>query len=911
VIGTTLSHYRIVDKLGEGGMGAVYRGEDTRLGREVAIKVLPAAFTADPERLARFEREARVLASLNHPNIAAIHDLETEGDTQFLVMELAEGETLQQRIARGPIPVEQAARIALQIAEALEAAHDKGIVHRDLKPANISLATREGSGSGPGGSVKVLDFGLAKALEGEAAGGAIDLTQSPTLTQQMTRAGVLLGTAAYMSPEQARGQTADRRADIWAFGVVLMEMLSGRGIFSGDTVSDTLAGVLAREPAWTDLPEATPRSIRDLLERCLEKDMRHRLQAIGEARIALERYLADPRAESVAGSGVTAGVEPEPSRWKRALPWGVAALLALAAAWALLRPAAPPEPRPRLRLTTQLSPKPLFADLGASIVLSPEGQRLAYVTGDSGSMTLHLKALDSLHSAELASGSSGPDGPYNPFFSPDGEWLGFVTADEMRKVPVSGGTPITLTRVNRSRGASWAPDGSIVYAPDPSSALMRIADSGGDPEPLTTLDAAAGEATHRWPEVLPNGKGVLFTSYSSPLGNFDGAQVEVLELATGERKVLRRGGYYGRYSPSGHLLYVNSRTIFAVPFDAETLELAGSPAPVVQEIAANPSDGGAQFSVSPDGMLAYAGGTGMTVSHPIAWIDRSGRTSTLLAERGAYALPSLSPDGRLLALSVQRDQNWDVWVYDLERGASTRLTFDEAYDADQVWSPDGRFLVFTSDRGGNDDLYRKRADGSGEEERLTEGKTLYPSDWSLDGRWLVGVTSGQGNDLWILDLEHGGEPEPLVATPYSESYAAFSPDSRWIAYSSNESGRLEVYVRPLPPAAGRWQVSTGGGGEPRWSRDGAELYYRADDGLMAVPVSADGESFRAGTPQLLFRADFRGSPSGLSFGGFTFRSWEVAPEGRFIVFPESADESRGSEIVLVTDWFEDLRRVFE
>ena len=603
-------------------------------------------------------------------------------------MELAEGETLQQRIAKGPIPVEQAARIALQITEALEAAHDKGIVHRDLKPANIVLGTTEGSGSVLGGSVKVLDFGLAKALEDDPAGAKVDMTHSPTLTQQMTQDGVLLGTAAYMSPEQARGQAADRRADIWGFGVVLMEMISGCGIFAGDTVSDTLAGILAREPEWEDLPDDTPPGIRRLLERCLDKDTRHRLQAIGEARIALEAYLENPDAADVGAVPAVAAAAPEAPLWKRALPWGLAAALALLAGYGLSRPASGPDERPQLRLSTRLSQIPLFADLGASTVLSPQGNRLAYVTGDSGQMTLHLKSLDKLSSTVLASGSAGPDGPYNPFFSPDGEWLGFVTATEILKVPVSGGTPMTLATVNRSRGADWAPDGRIIFTPDPASPLMQIPASGGDATELSVLDGE--EATHRWPQVLPNGKAVIFTSYSAALGNFDTANVEVLDLESGERKVLRRGGYFGRYSPSGHLLYVNSGTIFAAPFDPDSLELLASPAPVVQEIASNPSDGGAQFSVSSNGTLTYVSGTGTMVAYPISWIDRNGRSSVLLEDRGTYGLPNLSPDGKRLSLSVLREQNWDVWVYDLERSVSTRLTFDDAYDADQVWSPDRR-----------------------------------------------------------------------------------------------------------------------------------------------------------------------------------------------------------------------------
>jgi serine/threonine-protein kinase len=867
----------------------------------VAIKVLPEAVATDPERLARFEREAKVLAALDHPNIAAIYGLEEAEGRQLLVMQLVEGETLQECIAHGAMPVDEALPIALQMAEALEAAHERGIIHRDLKPANVKVTAD--------GKVKVLDFGLAKALEGDpsSSGSQPAITQSPTLTAQMTEAGMLLGTAAYMSPEQARGQAADRRADIWGFGVVLMELLTGKTVYAAETVSDTLAGVLAREPEWGELPRTTPRAIRRLLERCLEKESRVRLRDIGEARIAIEHFLAHGEAEAPPA----AAAEARPA-WRRALPWGLfgAAVVALVATLVTLWPE-PPVPQPTVRLEASLSDHPLYLDLGASVELSPDGSRLAYVAVDGDSRILYTRTIDQLEGTALAEGGIG-DWPYHPFFSPDGQWVGYVTPNELKKVPVTGGTPITLCEVDRNRGVSWGLDDSIVLTPNPGSGLFTVPAAGGEPQPLTILNEDKAEISHRWPQALPDGKTVIFTVATAEMSGADEAIIEAASLASGERKVLHTGGYYGRYVPTGHLVFMRDGTLFARPFDVDRLEPTGSAAPLVQGIATNTGPGGAHVSFANNGTLAYVGGEIGVPEYPIVWVDRDGKISTLWETRGSYGEPALSPDGKKLAVSMVRDGNWDVWVYDLEREVATRLTFDDAYDADQVWTPDGRQLIFTSDRGGGEGIYRKRADGSGDAEALLVGEdAYYPFSVSGDGRFLAGEMIPKGTDefnIFVLPLAGAAEPEVFLATDFAERHPDISPDGRWIAYTSNESGRFEIYVRPHPAAGGKWQISDGGGTWPVWARSGRELFYRTNQGIMVASIEVQGDSLRVGTPQEVVKGDFRGGLFGISVGGYLFADYDVSPDGqRLVMFPEDADPMRKTHVTMVFNWFNELQ----
>jgi serine/threonine-protein kinase len=902
MIGETISNYKITDKLGEGGMGEVWRAEDTNLGREVAIKVLPEAFAQDADRMARFEREARVLAALDHPHIASIYGLEEAEGRRFLVMQLAEGEDLKDLLSRGKLPPQRAARIALQIAEALEAAHDKGIIHRDLKPANVKVSAD--------GQIKVLDFGLAKALDAgdPTSSDSGSLSLSPTLTAQMTEVGVLLGTAAYMSPEQARGELADRRADVWAFGVVLMEMLTGKTVYAGRTVSDTLAGVLAREPGWDELPADTPRRLRKLLERCLEKETPDRLQAIGEARIALQQYLASPETEASPEAEVVQVAQPT---WKRLLPWALfgAAAVGLVIAVVTLWPD-PPQTRNPIRLEAVLAEDPLFVNLGAGVVLSPDGSRIVYVTAGEPNRTLFTRSLDQLASTELVTGTASNE-PYHPFFSPDGQWVGFAVRNEIKKVPITGGTPITLCEVDGSRGASWGPDDTIVLAPDGSSVLHTVSAAGGAPQPLTSFDEDRKDFSHRWPQFTPNGKAVIYTVAFDGMSTADEAVIEAISLETGHRTVIHEGGYYARYVPSGHLIFIRDGTLFGMPFDVDSLEPTGSPAPLVQGITTDNGPAGAQFSFASNGTLAYVSGEVGVPTYPIVWVDKEGKSTTLWDTRGSYGEPSLSPDGKKLSLSVLRDGQWDVWVYDMEREVATRLTFHDGYDADQTWTPDGEYLIFTSTRDGLESIYRKRADGSGEVERLIESEeAFYPFSVSGDGRFLAGEIAKAGNlDLYILPLDGTSEPEVFLASEFDERWPDFSPDGRWITYVSNESGRPEVYVRPYPAAGGKWQVSDGGGAWPLWSGDGRRLFYRTNSGIMEVSVEATGDSLSIGTPKAVVDGPYRGGMIGISVGGYIFGDYDVSPDGeRFVMFPEDTDVASKTHVTMVFNWFDELER---
>jgi serine/threonine-protein kinase len=902
LIGTTVSHFRVTSKLGAGGMGEVFRAEDTKLGRDVALKVLPASFASDPERLERFEREARVLASLSHPGIAGIHGIEEADGQRFLIMEVAEGETLAQRLSRGPLRVEDAVPIARQIAEALEFAHEKGIVHRDLKPGNVMV--------GPEGRVKVLDFGLAKALGVHplSGGSSPDASHSPTLA--MTQAGVLLGTAGYMSPEQARGKSVDRRSDVWSFGCVLYEMLAGQRAFDGETVTDVLGAIVHKEPDLARLPAHVPPRLRQLLQQCLQKDASRRLQAIGDARVALQEWMENP-AEDVPR---TTAAAPSGRRW---LPWAAAvaagALGLLAGATLLGRRSAPAEPVRRFEIN--LTAEAVFSRLGSGIVASPDGRAIAYTTGtEAEKQRLVVRPLDRFQETVLVEGE-GPSGPYHPFFSPDGAWLGFVTRGELKKISVTGGSPITLTTLDRSRGASWGPAGTIVFAPSVFSGLARISANGGPVEPLTTLDEKNGEKTHRWPQWLPGGEAVLFTSVSGDATVFDGGTIEAVRVDTGKRTVVHRGGYYARYVPTGHVLYVHRGTLFALPFDVRRMQATGPQVPVLEGIEANPTEGSAQYGVSENGLLVYLDDVAEIAPFTIVSVDRQGRVTPLWSERGIYGTPRLSPDGRRLAVSVQRDDNWDVWVYDIERDVATRVTFGERYDADPVWSPDGRWIAYESEIDGKDGVFRKRADGTGDAEvLLAPGKLTYPAphSWSPDGRTLLVQSAGEGGrtDVWSLAADGKSEPEAFLKTPYTESGAHFSPDGRWVAYESDETGRVEVFVTSYPPGGGKWQISDGGGGQPAWSRDGRELFFRGADGVLSVRVSAEGGTFRASRPEPLFRGPFLGGLRGVTLPGFNFPDYDVAADGRsFVMFQGASEKQRSTRAKVVLGWFDELRRL--
>ncbi len=874
----------------------MFRARDTKLNRDVAIKVLPSAFAQDSERVARFRREAQVLASLNHPNIAAIHGLEESEGVVALALELVEGEDLAERLKRGAIPVEESIAIAKQITEGLEAAHEKGIVHRDLKPSNLKLTK--------GGTVKILDFGLAKAYKGEpTADGA--LSQSPTMSRQMTEAGVIFGTAAYMSPEQARGGTVDKRADIWAFGVVLFEMLTGKRLFTGETVSDTLAAVLRQEIDWKALPASTPPGLRRLLERCLDRDSKKRLRDIGEARVALELPLDTPDAVR-ASSGV------------RVLPWVIAlcATIAAIALWAPWRPE--PQPAPPLRLSAELGVEgSLSINFGPAAILSPDGRLLAFVAnqGTEGRPLLYLRRLGELDAAPL----SGTEGARDPFFSPDSEWIAFFADGKLKKVSVSGGAVVTLCDAPNDRGGTWAEDGTIFFTPRNLAGvgLSRVSSAGGTPQALTTPDPSSQEITHRWPQALPGGKAVLYTAHST-FDNFDDASLVVHSLEGDTRKVLHRGGYHGRYLPSGHLVFMHEGTLFAASFDLDRLELAGEPVPALESVSANPGNGGAQFAFSRDGTLVYQRGEGLGLTTSIQWMDREGKLQPLRAAPGVYNDIRFSPDGARLALDILEGKNWDVWVYEWGRDTLSRLTFDPGQDSYPVWSPDGHRIALSSQRAdqATENLYWQRSDGTGEAERLTETKNpQYPASWHPSGKFLAfEQTNPQtSSDILILPLtgdeDSGwkpGKPTVFLNGPFDESHAAFLPDGRFLAYSSNESGRDEVYVRPFPGPGGKWQVSTAGGAWPTWSRSRRELFYRGDDErIMVSSYTVEGDSFLAEKPRVW-------SPGLVLPPGPGFGAYDLHPDGERVAVLKAAgdeDEVGRDKVVLIQNFFDELRRI--
>ncbi len=910
--GSRLGAYEILAPLGAGGMGEVYCARDPRLERQVAIKVLPQAVAGDPERLSRFEREAKVLAALHHPHIAVLHAFETaaEGSTPFLVMELVEGPTLADRLAGGALPLDEALALAREIASALEYAHERGVVHRDLKPANVKLSRD--------GAVKVLDFGLAKALAPETPeSGEADLTHSPTLTQEGTRAGILLGTAAYMSPEQARGKSADRRADVWAFGCVLYEMLTGRRAFAGETVADTLAAILKSEVDWGALPAETPGQVWRLLRRCLAKDPARRLRDLGDARLEIEEALAAPTVEETPAPSPVAAPARRPAAWsdRWSSPWAVAAWavlgLVLAAPWiwrSVFDRAAPPRAAAAVRLAWNLPPGaalPMTEEESPMVAIAPDGSLLAasLVVG-GGEQRIYIRSLATLETRALP----GTERGYNPFFSHDGRWLGFFADGKLKKTPTAGGTVVTLADAADSRGATWLPDDTILFSPGTSVGLSRVPAGGGTPATATTLDPERGERTHRWPHALPGGEAALFTvgTAESP-ESYEDSPIDAVELATGRRVRVLEGASMAAYlAPAGQLVFGRGGTLFAVPFDARALRTTGPPHPVLPGVLSAIDTGAVHFAVADDGMLVYAtGGTNVAQSR-FAWQSRRGEIELLPLPAANYAAFSLSPDGRRIAVEVEGGRVNEIWIHDLERGTSSRLTFDVNAHV-PLWMPDGERVVFVATEPGPEGvrLLAARADGSGEAEELlvTSQRGLFPYSVSSDGTRLLYNAEVPGSQAAIFSLPLTGErvPEPFVSTPGDEGLAAFSPDGHLVAYASSESGRFEVYVRPFPGPGGRWQVTSGGGSEPRWSASGRELFYRGPAGIEVVAVDTSA-GFAAGAPQRL--------PGPARWATRADIYYNVAPDGeRFLVLRPASEEVAPTELVVVLRWGEEVRRL--
>jgi serine/threonine-protein kinase len=897
MIGTTVSHYRITAKLGEGGMGEVYRAHDERLDRDVAIKVLPEEVAQDEARLARFEREAKLLASLSHQNIATLYGLEEHEGQRFLVMELAEGETLAERIKKGPIPVDDALPTALQIAEGLEAAHEQGIIHRDLKPANVMLS--------PEGKVKILDFGLAKAWapdEGDA-----DLTHSPTLTAQMTAAGVLLGTAAYMSPEQARGKPVDKRADIWAFGCVLWEMLTGQRLFTGDTVSDVLAAVLREEPDLAALPAEVPPRIRWLVPRCLDKAPRNRIQHIGDARIVLgDVERASELADLPAGTQPSLARRP---RW-RWLPitfvaGGVVTALVLSALLMTREPAPRPVRRYSINLPADAPLQPSDeVETGRVLALSPDGELLVYVARREFGHQLVKRRLDSLEAQPIAGTEHSGRVLGAPFFSPDGRWLGFAAFPFLKRINLAGELPEDLCQARYAVSANWQDNGTILFASAEPAGIYRVPEQGGTPAPITVPDFDAGEAMRLFPEPLPGGKGMLLTILRAM--GIAGRSVAVLDLKNDELRILTDRAPWGRYAPTGHVLYPHRGRLMALPFDVDTLTAAGDPVEVTEPGMGVGGRDPLEWAFSNAGTLVYAPvETDLFKERRLVLVDREGGESPVGVPPPAHlSLARLSPDGRRLASEVVDDQSVqrDVWVYDLETGARRRVTFDPAQDGSAIWTLDGERLVFSSARTGPLNLYWIDAHGGGEAERLTESEyDQYPLSFAPDGKVLFYCEYGRpdsGADLWTLSFE-GDSPvaRPLLETPYEEYYPSISPDGGWLAYRSDETGTFQIVVQPYPAMDREWPVSIAGGDLPVWHPQGDSLFFFDLEGrLMEARVRTE-PTFSVDRPRVVLDVTWGRHPN---------IQLDVMPDGdRFLLLKPPPQEDI-TELIVVENWFEVL-----
>ena len=831
---SSIAHYKITTKLGEGGMGAVYRATDTKLGRDVAIKVLPDSLAGDADRLARFTREAQVLASLNHPNIAAIYGVEDRA----LVLELVEGPTLAERLAQGPIPIEEALPIARQIAEAMEFAHERGVIHRDLKPANIKI--RED------GTVKVLDFGLAKALSPDSVSGSSDAMNSPTLTARATQIGVILGTAAYMAPEQAKGKSVDRRADIWAFGVVLYEMLTGRRGYQAEDVSDTLAAVLTREVDWTALPADTPPRLRALLRDCLARDAKQRLRDIGEARRVLDQLISgapDPNASASSSNLAVTTQHP-----RRALPWTIAALAVLAAlgfgitALFLWRGSANAVHPPEARLQI------VMAGDSNVIALSPDGRSIVFTApaASGNGFLIWLRPLDS----EVAKPLAGTESGFAAFWSPDSKSFGFFAHQTLKRINVENGAVQTLADAPTPRGGSWNREGTILFSPSGNGPLYRIPATGGRPEQVT--QQRAQDASHRFPQFLPDGHHFLF--WITGPAEVRGVYVGSLDSKEYHRICVADGS--AEFVPPNHLLLVRERVLYAQRFDPVKMELAGELFPVASGVSGNWSNF-TRSTASDTGLIAYR--PDETTRRQATWLDRSGKTTGTVGEPLADAVGAdLSPDGRTLAITTRRGENGaaDIVLMDISRGTLTRLTAEDSGAAH--WSPDGTRIAFQAGRVGLLDLYWKVVGSSGPDEVLfvsKEAKNL--SDWSPDGKYILFSTQSPttARDVWALPVNGDDrKPFPVAQTPAEERNGMFSPDGKWVAYESDETGHLEVFVRPFPGPGPAVRVSTGGGQAAFWRHDGKELYYRTEDQLMAVSVGASAKgALDFGLPKLLFK----------------------------------------------------------
>jgi serine/threonine protein kinase len=864
--GTKLGTYEIVGSLGAGGMGEVYRARDTKLNRDVAIKTLPEVFARDPERLVRFRREAQVLASLNHHHIAAIYDLVDVGPSPFLVLELVEGETLAERIRRGRIRIPEALRIATHIAEALEAAHEKGIIHRDLKPANIKIT--------PDGSAKVLDYGLAKVLE---ESGSANLSKAPTIAA--TSLGTILGTAPYMSPEQAIGGEADRSSDLWAFGCVLFEMLAGRGPFEGDTVSEVLAGILRSDPDWRLLPDETPDGIRRLLRRCLRRERTLRLRDAGDARIEIDE------AQSITGPE---HARPIPSGRRERLAWASAfALVSLVAALMSVRAFRPGAVAPEARLEINTPPT-----RDPSLAISPDGLKIVFTASSGGQAQLWLRSLDS----SLARPLPGTERGSTPFWSPDSRSIGFFADSKLQRMDIDGGSVQTLASAPAGLGGAWNRDGTILFSANPGRPIFRIPAGGGEPAAVTRFESPQ-QASQSSPRFLPDGRHFLFFV----TGTADARGVYIGNLDGLDTKRLFDADTPAAHTAAGQLLFIRQGQLMAQDFDVARLTPKGDPSPIDEH-----ANRGTALSASAAGPVVYRTPPSGSGQRYFVWIDRAGREiDKVVYPDTAPGGPSLSHDGRRVAVFRYVNGNMDIWSYETQRRTWDRITFESGDDIYPLWSGDGSRIVFGSNRkGGIMNLYRKLLSAApGSEERLlSTSQPKFPMDWSPDGRFLLydSIDPKRGVDVWALPLEGDRKPFEVVQTDFNERLAQFSPDGKWIAYQSDKTGRFEIYLQPFPGSGGDSPVSTDGGAQVRWNPDGRELFYiAADDRLMAVPIrfASDGKTVESGTPLGLFATNV-----GSTAPNTNRQQYMVSPDGQSFVMNSVPEEVAASPITVILNW---------
>ncbi len=895
MIGTKLAHYEITSHLGSGGMGDVYQATDSKLRRSVAVKFLPEAFARDADRVTRFEREARVLASLNHPNIAAIYGLEDADGKKFLVMELVAGETLAERIQRGPIPVEEALGIAKQIAEALEAAHEKGIIHRDLKPANVKMT--------PDRKVKVLDFGLAKAYQQDAANA--NLSNSPTMVSiAATQQGVILGTAAYMSPEQAKGFEADARSDVFSFGCVLYEMLAGRQAFAGDTAADVLAAVLARDPDLAALPANLNPRITDMLRRCIEKNPKRRWHAVADIRVEIEAILADPRGLLIQAQTATL----QRPLWKRAIPVALAFIIGTALGATVLWTITQSPSTAVTRFPFTVPEGQQFTNVGRQLLsIAPDGSQFVYVANQR----LFVKPMRELSSIFIQ-GTAIPEGVLNPVFSPDSRSLIFWSAADqtIKRIAVSGGAPVTVGRVATPFGMAWGPDNWILVGQG-NQGIVRVSANGGRPETIVSLKQ--NELAHG-PQILPGGNAVLFTLAKAAAGGadrWDTAQIVAQSLKSGERKVLIEGGSDARYLPTGYLIYVLSGTLLAVPFDVKRLAVTGAPVPIVEGIrSAGGNTGTSQFSVSDNGSLIYVPGPAGTPTNQlhIALVDRNGKVEPLKTPPGPYAYPRISPDGKQVAFESDDGKQASIWIYELSGATSMRrLTFG-GNNRFPLWSADGQRIVFQSDLEGDLGIFWQRADGLGAAERLTkaeQGESHVPESWPAKGdRFSFSVVKGSTVSLSTFSLKD----KKVVPVEGIQSSAlinsVFSPDGRWLAYYTSTRGGDGIFVQPFPPTGAKIQIGDGVG--PVWSRDGKYLYWhpRGSGQFAAATITTQ--------PVFAFENPARTPMGGLRLPATGHTTYDVMPDGKQFIGLTAAQETQSAtttpQIQIVINWFQDLKQ---